>query len=353
MKRVGFLFEKIADLENIKAAIRDTVAGKKNPRRYKRYLAKIDYYALKTKAILESGDYSILGNDREFDLEEGYPRKTRHIQAPRFFPDQIIHRALCAVIEPVILKGRDRHSHCAIKGRGTYSAYKDIRHSIKRSPKENWCLKCDIRKFYPSVDREKTLSLVETKIKDERVLLLCSAIILQAKGIGLPIGYATSPRFAELVMEKTDHAVREKAKIKSYFRYADDMIIRSTNKRKLLLAKTIIETELAKVGLDLKRSKQLFDLRKQPIDFVGYRFWKEGYVRVRKHIFSKLLSLVHRVKKQAHATISQCEGYISRMAMFVRCGSKNYYENEIRPCLSMGKAKSIISHFARRNLALS
>ena len=352
MKRIGFLYERITDPENIKRAIIETAKGKKYPRRFKRYIRKADYYAEKVKEILDSGDYSVLGNDREFDLEEGYPRKLRHIQAPRFFPDQIIHRAVCNIIEPIILKGRDKHSHCAIKGRGAYSAFKDIRNSLRKYPKDKWCLKADISKFYPSIDRETVFAKLKTKIKDEKVLALCHAIIFQAKGTGLPIGYATSPRFAEMLLESTDHAIREKLGIKCYCRYADDMVIRCANKRRLKEVLGEIEKRLAEIDLRLKGSHQLFDIRRCPIDFVGYRYWHGGYVRIRKHIFSAILSLVHRVRKIGHATISQCESYLSRMAMFLRCGSMDYYLNEIRPCLPTGRAKSIISHFAKRKMAL-
>lgn len=352
MKRVGYLFDKIRDLDNIKEAIVATVRGKKRPKRFKRYILRLEEYALKTQAILDSGDYSCLGKDREFDIWEGHPRKLRHIQAPRFFPDQIIHRAVCNVIEPVLLKGRDRHSYCAIKGRGTYQAFRAVRRSLKSHPNRNHCLKMDIRKFYPTADRNLCLSLIGRKIKDGRVMELCGAIVLQAKGKGLPIGYATSPRFAELMLESTDHAIREEFKIGSYFRYADDMVLIDSNRRKLRKAVASVREKLAEVGFGIKRDFQLIDLRKTPLDFVGYRYWKEGYVRIRKHIFSAILSLLRRVKRNGHATISQCESYVSRMAMFVRCGSKRYYSDKMRECLSTGMAKSIISHFAKRKIAV-
>lgn len=352
MKRVGYLFEKIADLENIKNAIIETAKGKKYPRRFKRYIRKVDKYALLVKEILEKGDYSVLGNDREFDLIEGYPRKLRHIQAPRFFPDQIIHRAVCNIVEPIVLKGRDKHSHCAIKGRGTYSAYKDIRNSLKKRPQDKWCAKLDIRKFYPSIDRELVFAKLQTKIKDKKVLDLCHAIIFQAKGTGLPIGYSTSPRFAEMLLENLDHSIREKMGIKCYCRYADDMVMRCSNKRALKRAISSTEQQLKIVGLGLKSNPQIHNLKDKPLDFVGYRYWKEGFVRIRKHLFSSLLSLVHRIGKATHATISQCESYVSRMAMFIRCGSKGYYESRIKGIIPIGKAKSVISHFAKRKMAL-
>ena len=138
----------------------------------------------------------------------------------------------------------------------------------------------DIRKFYQSVDHEVLKLIVRRRIKDERLLLLLDGIIDSAPGI--PIGNYLSQFFANLYLSYFDHWLKEDKKVRYYYRYADDMVILSSNKSNLHTLKDEIRDYLRDVlKLELKDNWQIFPVGKRGIDFIGYVFYHD-HVKMRK-----------------------------------------------------------------------
>lgn len=128
-----------------------------------------------------------------------------------------------------------------------------------------YCLKMDVRKFYPSINHD----------------ILCE-IIYSADGV--PIGNYLSQFFANLYLAYFDHWVKEELKCKFYFRYADDIVILSSDKNFLRTVLIAIKMYLKEVlDLRLKPNYQIFPVDDRGIDFVGYRFY-HTHVLLRKSI---------------------------------------------------------------------
>ena len=125
------------------------------------------------------------------------------------------------------------HTYACRKNKGIHKAAQDIKKVLRKDVvNTQYCLKLDIKKFYPSIDHEILKSIVRRKIKDTKVLKLLDEIIDSAPGV--PIGNYLSQYFANLYLAYFDHWIKECKKIKYYFRYADDIVIFSKNKESLL-----------------------------------------------------------------------------------------------------------------------
>ena len=70
-----------------------------------------------------------------------------------FYPDRIVHHVIMNVLEPIFVKWFINNSYSCIKNRGIHKLANDIEKSLRNDPKgTTWCLKLDIRKFYPTID---------------------------------------------------------------------------------------------------------------------------------------------------------------------------------------------------------
>ncbi|MDD2433389.1 MAG: RNA-directed DNA polymerase, partial [Clostridia bacterium] len=156
-----------------------------------------------------------------------------------------------------------------------------------------YCVKMDIRKFYPSIDQEVLKKQFRRKIKDKDTLWLIDTIIDSHKQ-GLPIGNYTSQWFSNFYLEGFDHYVKEVLGVKYYIRYMDDFCLFGNNKKKLHQARKKVEQYLNEVlHVQVKGNWQLFRVDDRGVDFVGYRIFRD-YCLLRK---STALRISRRMRK--------------------------------------------------------
>ena len=239
-KRIGYLYEKICDLENIKLAIRNASKKKRKQKNIRRILKRIDIYAEQIRNLLLTESYC----PSEYVMQtinDGIRQKKRNIAKPRFFPDQCIHHALIQVIEPCIMRGMYYYCCGSVSGRGDKRIRKAMLRWIKKRPqKSKYVLKMDVRRFYESIDHTHLKEVLKKKIKDKRVLWLCD-IIIDSYPHGIPIGNYTSQWFCNLFLEDLDCKIKEfLGKGHLYTRYIDDMVVLGPNKRKLHKARKMV-----------------------------------------------------------------------------------------------------------------
>jgi retron-type reverse transcriptase len=187
------------------------------------------------------------------------------------------------------------NTYSCIKKRGIHKAATDVKETLTKYPKETtYCLKLDIKKFYPSIDHTILKSVLRKKIKDIRLLTLLDEIIDSAPGI--PIGNYLSQYFANLYLSYFDHWLKQEKKVSHYFRYADDMVVLHSSKQylhELLLdIKQYLHNEL---NLTVKQNYQVFPVSSRGIDFVGYVFY-HTHTRLRKTIKKRFAKAVSKNK---------------------------------------------------------
>ena len=248
MKRVGYIYNKICSIDNIKEAIINSSKGKRDQRRVKIVINNIDYYAAQIRDMLINKTYEPSPYIVKI-VNDGPSQKTRTISKPRYYPDQIIHWALMQQIQSIVMRGMYAYTCGSVPGRGTSYGQKALRKWLDTDRRNTkYCLKMDIRKFYPSVNNGILKAAFRRKIKDPDCLWLIDIIIDSAQG--LPIGNYTSQWFANFILEGLDHYIKERLGVKYYIRYVDDLVLLGSNKRKLHKVRRAVDAYLK--GLDLQ-----------------------------------------------------------------------------------------------------
>jgi RNA-directed DNA polymerase len=307
MKRINNLYDSIISIENLKLADKKARKGKtKNKGVIEHDKMQVEnilnlHLALKNKTFSTS----------EYSTFKIYEPKERLIFSLRYYPDRIVHHAIMNILEPIFLNIFTANSFSCIKGRGIHGAANAVKKTLKDVDNTTYCLKLDIKKFYPSVNHDILKLILRRKFKDKDLLWLLDEIIDSTDGI--PIGNYTSQYFANLYLTYFDHWLKEEKKVKYYFRYADDMVIFSSDKEYLhkLLADIIkyLDVELA---LTVKDNYQVFPVAARGVDFVGYVFY-HTHILLRKSIkkrFGKMMK--YNCNKQSFASyngwVKYCNG---------------------------------------------
>lgn len=269
MKRINNLFDQICSVENLHLA--DSKARKGKSRQHsirahdKNQVDNIE----QLHHMLMSGTFRT-SPYKTFVIFE--PKRREIFRLP-YYPDRIVHHAIMNVLEPAWVPMFTRDTYSAIKGRGVHSMGDQIRKALKDEPGTQYCLKLDIKKFYPSIDHDIMKQIVRRKIKDGRLLSLLDEIIDSAEG--LPIGNYLSQFLANLYLSGFDHWIKQELKVKYYFRYCDDIVILAPEKPYLHeLLSEIREFLSTRLKLSVKSNYQVFPVDSRGIDVGGYRYFR-------------------------------------------------------------------------------
>lgn len=312
MKRYGNLFGKIVDKQNLALAHQNARKGKTW---YKEVIDvdKDDEALLaKLRTTLMSESFRTSAYD-VFDRKCG--EKIRRIYKLPYYPDRIVHHAILQVILPALIKNLISDTYACVPGRGIHKCARKIQGILKDDPETMYCLKMDIRKFYPSIDHEIMKSRVRRIIKCDRTLALLDEIIDSAD-TGMPIGNYLSQHLANLYLSGFDHWMKEAMRVKHYFRYSDDIVVISGDKNYLHRLREASANYLAKeLKLDVKDNWQVFPIADRGIDFLGYRFYP-GYTLLRKSIALKFKRKMRKLQKgniQPRSALSSVVSYYGWM----------------------------------------
>lgn len=209
--------------------------------------------------------------------------------------DRIVQHALMNYLEPIFRKSFITDTYSSIKGRGIHMGMKRVRKALKDKENTKYCLKIDIKKFYPSINQDKLKEVISRKIKDKDLLQVLDEII-DSCDHGVPIGNYTSQYFANYFLTPFDHWIKEVLNIKYYFRYCDDIVILGKNKEYLKLILNKIQKYIKAVDLDIKPNWQIFPVISRGVDFLGYIF-RPKHVLLRKHTKNKFIYKVTTLKQ--------------------------------------------------------
>ena len=318
MIRVGNLYPMIYSEQNIEIADNKARKCKRNRYGVKKHdqNREIDNYLLHLSLKNEYYKTS------EYTTYKIYEPKERLIFRLPYYPDRITHHAIMNIMEPIWTKIFTKDTYSCIKNRGIHSLVKNLKHDLRKdSEGTKYCLKMDIRKFYPSINHEILKSILRKKIKDNKLLNLLYEIVDSAEGV--QIGNYLSQFFANLYMSYFDHWVKEELKVKYYYRYADDIVLLSNDKQQLknwLLAIKVYLTNV--LELKLKDNYQIYPVESRGIDFVGYVCYHK-YTLLRKSIKNKLLGLVRAYKNNLISKQKLQLKLASYFGWLKYCDSKN------------------------------
>ncbi|THU34224.1 reverse transcriptase [Niastella caeni] len=287
MKRIGKLYQEICSIENLTLA--DAIARKGKSKQY-----GIKIHDQNREANIQALHLALVGKSYQtskYSTFKVYEPKEREVFRLPYYPDRIVHHAIMNVLEPVFISVFTSDTYSCIKGKGIHAAARGVKRALKDEAGTTYCLKLDIKKFYPSVDHAVLKQLLRRKFKDQNLLWLLDEIIDSADG--LPIGNYLSQYFANFYLTYFDHWIKEVKRIKYYFRYADDIVILHQDKNFLHTLLTEITSYLKEqLNLTVKENFQVFPVVSRGIDFVGYRFYHK-HTLLRKSIkqnFARMLA---------------------------------------------------------------
>jgi RNA-directed DNA polymerase len=309
MKTYKHLWEKFVSFENLYLASAKSQKGKRWKNTTLEFNSQLELELLKLQNELKLGTYTP-GKYRSFTIRE--PKERVIFAAP--YRDRIIHHALMNILEPIWEPRLYYHSYACRVNKGSHKAV-DICQEYLR--KNKYVLKCDIQKYFPSIDHHILKTIIKSKINDKRLLLLLDQIIDSGppeisistplhyfsgdnlltpleRRKGIPIGNLTSQFFANLFLNELDSWIKEKKQMKYYIRYMDDFIIFHNSKQKLKILREKLHLFLDRIRLLLHTKKQEIFPVKNGVPFLGFHI----YTTHRRLLKSNLRLFKRRMKQK-------------------------------------------------------
>lgn len=247
--------------------------------------------------------------------------------------DRVLHHAIFRILYPIFDKNFIFDSYSCRIEKGTHKAVYRLETFSIKSSRNNFgnifALKCDIKKFFDSIDQRILLELIKNKIQDENAIWLIE-VIVNSFPKGIPLGNVTSQLFANIYLNELDQFAKHHLKEKYYLRYCDDFIILSESKNHLenLIGKldSFLQSQLK---LNLHPNKIIIRKYRQGIDFLGYVVLPHHRVlrtKTKRRIFKKIKN---KKLDREEGTISEeslNQSLQSYLGVLKHCCSKNIEE---------------------------
>lgn len=238
--------------------------------------------------------------------------------------DRLLHHAIYRHLQPLFDKTFIFDSFSCRKEKGTHKAfYRAIQ--LTRKVSQNYssscfALKCDIRKFFDSVDHKVLIDLLKSRIDDKPLVGLLKEIIRSFEvkpGKGMPLGNLTSQLFANVYMDPLDKFVKHELRVKHYIRYADDFLLFSQDPSELLGYFIEINNFIkSKLKLSLHPNKIVLRKLNWGIDFVGYitlPYYSLPRKTTVKRIIKALVKLAIQKPEEVDAGLQSYLGYLKHV----------------------------------------
>lgn len=303
MKTYTHLYEKICAFENLLRAAKKAQKGKRFQENVGRFNVNLENeLILLRNELLEQSYWP--GDYRTFLI---YEPKERMISAAPY-RDRVVHHALCNIIAPLFERTFIFDSYANRVGKGTHRAILRYQEFCRKNA---IALKCDIKKYFPSIDHELLKAEIRRVIACPKTLWLIDRIIdgsnaqepvlsyfpgddlltPATRRKGLPIGNLTSQFFANVYLNRFDHFVKEVLRCPFYLRYVDDSVALDKDKVRLWEMKAGMTEYLAGLRLQLHEHKCQIRLTEQGIKFLGFRVFPDyrllpraGVLRARRRL---------------------------------------------------------------------
>ncbi|OGZ77983.1 MAG: hypothetical protein A2312_03210 [Candidatus Staskawiczbacteria bacterium RIFOXYB2_FULL_32_9] len=283
------IFEKIISLENLFSAWREFKKGKTKKLDVLQFELNLEdnifslYSKLKNKTYCHS-------NYTSFCIKDPKLRKIHKA----IVEDRVLHHAIFRILYPIFDKYFIFDSCSCRNNKGVHNAINRLNQFVKKNSKNNtrccYILKCDVKKYFDSIDQEILLGLIKIKIKDKNAMWLIERIV-KSFPAGLPLGNITSQLFANIYLNELDQFIKHKLKQKYYIRYCDDFVIMSLNKEYLKSLIFVITNFLENnLKLSLHKGKIIIERHRRGVDFLGYKNFPDYRIlrtKTKKRILDK------------------------------------------------------------------
>lgn len=311
MKRYGNIYEEMVSPESLFAAWNAFKVGKTKREDVANFEWKLEENIFALHRDLKSKEYRH-GAYSSFFIEDP---KQRHIhKAP--VRDRVVHHAVFQVLNPIFEPTFIADSYSCRVGKGTHKGIDALTYMVRKVSRNYtrpcFVLKCDVRRFFDSIDHNVLLEILRERIADVDVMHLLETIVesfppgqsnIFERHMGVPIGNLTSQLFANVYLNVFDQFMKHELRVKHYARYTDDFVIVSGDKEELEALLPRIRIFLGeRLRLELHPKKVLICQPHQGIDFLGYV--------IRRHSRVLRTKTKNRMVKKLSLKTSECNAEI-------------------------------------------
>lgn len=321
----------LCNIFNLREAYQKAHRGKGNDKRVIEFDKDVNWNLRKLQEQLANKNWKTIFRYYRFKI---YQPKERIVDALEF-EGRIVQHVLCDNILKPYFDKRLVNSNCACRqDKGTLFALNMLKKQIQKITFQNeecWALKIDIKKYFPSINRDILKSILSSFPDKEIKELLYYIIDNSPDEQGLPIGNQTSQWFALLYLNEFDRIIKEQYQMKCHVRYMDDIIILSKDKKQLQeLFKYLREYAERQLKLKFNGKSQIQPLCKS-VDFLGWKF----HVSPSKRLILTLANdkrrqrkiKIRTIKKQLEKGIIDLDNYNMRIqSMKVNLSFGNTYK---------------------------
>ncbi|GBE16505.1 group II intron-encoded protein LtrA [bacterium BMS3Abin15] len=275
-------YNKVISLDNLLEAWKEFSRGKKQKKDVQIFQMNLmdNIFSLHNDLLNHTYKY---GGYQAFNISDPKPRNI-HKATVR---DRLLHHAIYRKLYPFFDKTFIADSYSCRLDKGTHKSINRFRKFAyiisKNNAKTCWILKCDIKKFFASIDHKILLGILARYIPNKKILWLLGEVISSFTSprpllekerrinVGLPLGNLTSQLFVNIYMNEFDQFIKHKLKVKYYIRYADDFVIFSENKEWLKdLIPEIKRFLYERLKLELHPDKLFIETLYSGVDFLGW-----------------------------------------------------------------------------------
>ena len=289
MKRYGYLIQEIIKRDNLEESFYEVTNDL--PKWSKEYYeSQRDDILDKLEKSIKDGSFRITRFE-EFEVKDG--PKTRRVQSPPVV-ERIGCNAVMRIVEKYVYPRVIPTSAASIKGRGMHKLFRKVRSDVKRDPEgTRYYYKCDIKKFYESIDQEVMKAEIRRHIKDPILLPILDNFITVMEH-GLSIGLRSSQCYGNILLSALDHLLKEVYHVRYYYRYCDDIVVLDADKKKLWKIRNKIHDKTGEIGLTIKGDEAVRPIT-EGLDFLGFVFDGKSS-RIRKRTKQKFARKMKKVK---------------------------------------------------------
>lgn len=305
-------YNNIISIENLLEAWGEFVCGKKYRKDVQEFQRNLMQNIIKLHQELVSKTYRH-SPYQAFNISDPKPRNIHKAKVR----DRLLHHALYRKLYPIFDKTFLAHSYSCRLGKGMHSALDTFRSFSYKTSKNNtknvWVLKCDIRKFFASIDHGVLAGIISDHIFDKDIRSLLAEIVGSFNsgeiGVGLPLGNLTSQLLVNVYMNEFDRFVKHKLKAKYYIRYADDFAFFSQDREWLRNLVPKIQGFLwEELRLELHPNKISISTISSGVDFLGWIHFPDH--RVLRTITRKRMFRGIRAKEYKSETVQSYLGLL-------------------------------------------
>ena len=283
MKRVGFLYDKVMDYDNIVLAMEKYDANRPCNRR-----RGVDYRLAHEILGEMKTDYAkIIGKPRLKTIKES--GKERQLQIPNY-KSCIAQIALWNVCGKYVERRIHNQSFSSRKGMGGHLAARKCERFVHTNAegKAKYFLYFDIRKYYQHINKRVLVNRLETIFKDKKIIELFKAVIYSSDN-GLPIGYPFSHALANLFLAPLYYLIKSIKSVSKIFVYMDNWIIFSRYKKSLKKSLQTARSWLEELGCEVKDDWQIAPTANRGVKLCGFIIHANKATRLYHRIWHRIV----------------------------------------------------------------